>query len=91
MDDTSRAEEIRANGVAARLLRAAGWLLLVVPFIPLRAIFDDPPGTTWLIGPGEWLLGLAVFVTAGGLAAWMFPSAVERAAAGVTDTSCTSS
>ena len=61
-------------------LRAAGWLLLIVPFIPLRTLFDDPPGTTWLIPPGEWLLGLLVFVTAGGVVAWMFPEAVERLA-----------
>ncbi len=61
-------------------LRSVGWLLLVVPFIPLRRLFDDPPGTTWLIPPGEWLLGLLVFLTIGGLAAWMFPEAVERLA-----------
>ena len=66
------------------ILRAAGWLFLIVPFIPLRAIFDDPPGTTWLVGPGEWLLGLAVFVGFGGIAALLVPALVERAATGIT-------
>ncbi|MFV1988520.1 MAG: ArnT family glycosyltransferase [Gemmatimonadota bacterium] len=65
-------------------LRAVGWLLLLVPFVPLRAIFADPPGTTWLIPPGEWLLGLVVFVTIGGLAAWLLPGGVERLAGAVT-------
>ena len=64
-------------------LRAAGWLLLLVPFIPLAWIFDDPPGTTWLIDPGEWMLGLAVF----GVAAWLIvriaPDLATRAADGV--------
>ena len=62
------------------LVRAAGWLLLVVPFIPLGAIFDDPPGTTWLIPPGEWLLGLAVFAGFGWVAARLLPDALERSA-----------
>lgn len=70
--------------VGAALLRGVGWLLLLVPFIPLRAIFDDPPGTTWLLPPGEWLLGLSVFVTVSALAAWLFPGGVERVATAVT-------
>jgi hypothetical protein len=65
-------------------LRGVGWLLLLVPFVPLRAIFADPPGTTWLIPPGEWLLGLIVFVTFGGLAAWLFPGGIERVAGAIT-------
>jgi len=60
------------------LLKAAGWLLLLVPLIPLRAIFHDPPGTTWLVSPSEWALGLAVFLTAGWLAARLFGEGVER-------------
>lgn len=71
--------------VGGASVRAAGWLLLLVPFIPLRAIFDDPPGTAWLVGPKEWLLGIAVFVTAGWLAARLFPAGVERAAGMVGD------
>ncbi|MDH3733022.1 MAG: glycosyltransferase family 39 protein [Gemmatimonadota bacterium] len=83
-DEVGRVADRAPGGVGATFLKAAGWLLLLVPFIPLRAIFDDPPGTTWLIPPGEWLLGLTVFLTIGGLAAWMFPDLVERAASGVT-------
>jgi hypothetical protein len=71
--------------VGAGMLRAVGWLLLLVPFIPLRAIFADPPGTTWLLPPGEWLLGLVLFVTLGGLAAWLIPGGVERIADAVTN------
>lgn len=73
----------RLTGVRGAVVRAGGGLFLLVPFIPLRALFDDPPGTTWLIPPGEWLLGLAVFLTLGGLAAWMFPDLVERGARGL--------
>ena len=65
---------------ASFLFRAAGWLLLLVPFIPLRALFDDPPGTTWLLGPGEWLLGLFVFGTVAWLVARIFPEGINRLA-----------
>jgi len=69
-------------GGAAR--RAAGWLFLILPLIPLRFIFDDPPGTTWLLGPYEWGLGLFVFGAAAWLACRLFPDLVERAAGGLT-------
>jgi 4-amino-4-deoxy-L-arabinose transferase-like glycosyltransferase len=59
-------------------LRAAGWLLLLVPFIPLRAIFGDPPGTTWLAGPVEWLQGLFVFIALAWLAVRLFPGTLEK-------------
>ncbi len=59
--------------------RAAGWLLLVVPLIPLRFIFDDPPGTTWLLSPLEWGLGLFVFLSIAWLASRLAPDLVDRA------------
>jgi len=62
------------------LPRAAGWLLLLVPFIPLRALFDDPPGTTWLVSPGLWLLGIFIFGAIAWLAALFFAAGVERLA-----------
>jgi len=64
-------------------LRAAGWLLLLVPFLPLARMFDDPPGTTWLIGPYEWALGLAVFGFASWLLVRLIPDVVTRAADGL--------
>jgi hypothetical protein len=64
--------------VSGLLLRAAGWLLLLVPLVPLRAIFRDPPGTTWLSSPIEWLLGLFVFGTLAWLIVRIFPDAIER-------------
>ena len=63
--------------------RAAGWLLLALPFIPLRWIFDDPPGTTWLPSPYEWALGLFIFGALAWLASRLFPKLVERGAAAV--------
>lgn len=65
------------------LLRAAGWLLLLVPFIPLRAIFRDPPGTTWLASPVEWLQGLFVFGALAWLAVRLFPGAIQRLTEGL--------
>ena len=59
--------------------RAAGWLLLVVPLIPLRFIFDDPPGTTWLPPPSEWGLALFIFVSVAWLASRLAPDFVDRA------------
>lgn len=50
-----------------RFARAAGVLLLVVPFLPLVQIFGDLDGAGALLSPGEWLLGVAVF----GTIAWL--------------------
>ncbi|WP_425154019.1 glycosyltransferase family 39 protein [Candidatus Palauibacter sp.] len=60
--------------------RVAGWLFLVVPFMPLRLLFDDPPGSSGLPGPGEWMLGLLVCAGVAWLASRRFPLAVERSA-----------
>ena len=63
-------------------LRAAGWLLLLVPFIPLGWIFDDPPGTIWLLDPYEWTLGLAVFGAGAWLLVRLLPDVARRAVDG---------
>ncbi len=49
------------------LLRGAGALLVATPFLPLDVWFGEQPGTTFLLDPGEWALGLFVF----GTAAWL--------------------
>ncbi len=64
-------------------VRAAGWLLLLVPFLHLQALFDDPPGTTWLLAPYEWLLGMFVFGSIAWLVSRTFPEAVERMTRGL--------
>lgn len=64
-------------------LRVAGWLLLLVPLIPLRALFRDPPGTTWLSSPVEWLQGLFVFGALAWLAVRLFPEAIQRLTGGL--------
>jgi 4-amino-4-deoxy-L-arabinose transferase-like glycosyltransferase len=64
-------------------LRAAGWLLLLVPLVPLRALFRDPPGTTWLASPAEWLQGLFVFGALAWLAVRLFPGAIQRLTEGL--------
>jgi len=63
--------------------RAAGWLLLAIPLVPLRFIFDDPPGTTWLLRPGEWGLGLFIFFALAWLASRLAPDFVDRVGAAV--------
>lgn len=52
------------SGIAFRLLGAA---LLAVPFLPLPALFGPVDGASALVGPGEWVLGLAIF----GAVAWI--------------------
>lgn len=69
------------EGAGRRVARAAGWLLLLLPFIPLRRIFDDPPGTTWLLSPYEWLLGLFIF----GTLAWLWSRVSAESAERVGD------
>ena len=65
----------RAEGAGRRV---AGWLFLIVPFLPLRHLFDDPPGTSDLPEPGEWALGLIVCAGLAWLASRRSPQAVER-------------
>ncbi len=52
------------------VLRAAGVLLLAVPFLPSPGLLREESA---FVGPGEWLLGLAIFGAAAWLAAWMLP------------------
>ncbi|WP_420633503.1 ArnT family glycosyltransferase [Candidatus Palauibacter sp.] len=74
------------TGATRTAKRAAGWLLLIVPFLPLRRLLSDPPGTSWLPGPGEWMLGLVVFGGLAWLASRLYPQGVERAAATIAAT-----
>ncbi|MGH7542215.1 MAG: hypothetical protein ACRELC_14570, partial [Gemmatimonadota bacterium] len=69
---------IGSRDLAGTLARAAGWLLIVVPFVPLRALFHDPPGTSWILDPGEWLLGLFVLAALAWLLARLAPGLIER-------------
>lgn len=63
------------------LARAAGLLLVVVPFVPIERIFG-PLGDTaqGYVGPGEWLLGLFVFGSVAWLLARMLPGLSGRLA-----------
>ena len=71
---------IRVTEAGDLAKRVAGGLFLVVPFMPLRLLFDDPPGSSGLPGPGEWMLGLLVCAGVAWLASRRFPRAVERSA-----------
>lgn len=61
------------------LARTAGVLLVVVPFVPIERIFgplgDSAQG---YVGPGEWFLGLFVFVATGWLLARTLPGLPKR-------------
>ena len=69
---------MRAEGMGRRI---AGWLFLIVPFLPLRHLFDDPPGTSDLPDPGDWVLGLVVCGGLAWLASRRSPRVVEQAVA----------
>lgn len=53
--------------------RAFGWLLLLVPFVPLSVLFGEIDRARGLVPPGEALLGLFVFGTVAVLAARLVP------------------
>ncbi len=57
------------RGLARAIARVAGALLVVVPWLPLPRIFGPLEGAGDLVPPGEWALGLAVFVPAAWLTA----------------------
>jgi 4-amino-4-deoxy-L-arabinose transferase-like glycosyltransferase len=44
----------------------------------LRALFRDPPGTTWLASPVEWLQGLFVFGALAWLAVRLLPRGIQK-------------
>jgi hypothetical protein len=55
-----------------------GVLLLVLPFLPLRALFGQMTRTGWLLDPAEWLLGLFTFGAVAWLLALMVPGLPRR-------------
>jgi hypothetical protein len=54
-------------------MRAAGALLLAIPLLPLRSISGGIREDSAFVGPVEWILGLAIFVTVAWLLAWTLP------------------
>ncbi|HKK08837.1 MAG TPA: glycosyltransferase family 39 protein [Gemmatimonadota bacterium] len=48
-------------------LRALGLLLILVPFVPIRALFGTVPDASKLVTPGQWLLGTGIFL----VTAWL--------------------
>ena len=54
--------------------RMAGWLLLLVPFVPLGWLFGEIGRGHGLVPPSEALLGLLVFGTLAVLGARLFPA-----------------
>ncbi|NNK48055.1 MAG: hypothetical protein HKP01_04210 [Gemmatimonadetes bacterium] len=54
--------------------RAFGWLLLLVPFLPLARLFGDIDRTRGLVPPSEVLLGLFVFGALALLGARVIPA-----------------
>lgn len=59
---------------AVRLLaRAAGVLLIVIPLVPLRAVFGELDGASLLVPPAEWILGFAICVAL----AWLLVPLIE--------------
>lgn len=53
-------ERRRGGRGAGFLARLAGLFLILVPFLPLRAMFGEMDGASLLIPPSEWLLGIAI-------------------------------
>jgi 4-amino-4-deoxy-L-arabinose transferase-like glycosyltransferase len=61
----------------------AGVALLAAPFFPLRSLAGGLREESAFVGPGEWVLGLAIFGALAWLAAWTLPGrALERIRAG---------
>jgi 4-amino-4-deoxy-L-arabinose transferase-like glycosyltransferase len=67
-----------SHGVSGIGLRAAGVLLLVLPFLPLRALFGQISRTGWLLDPSEWLLGIFMFGALAWLGALLVPGFARR-------------
>ncbi len=61
------------GGHGVKAARAAGIVLIAVPFLPLRSMFGDIDGAQALVPPGEWALGVAICLAL----AWLLALAVE--------------
>jgi hypothetical protein len=55
-------------------MRAFGWFLLLVPFVPLAWLFGEIDRTRGLVPPSEAILGLFVFGSLAVLGARLFPA-----------------
>ncbi len=65
--------------------RAVGWLLLLVPFVPLAPLFGEIDRARGLVPPSEALLGLFVFGALSVLGARLFPASLPDRAIPVLD------
>ena len=50
---------------ASTLTRAAGALLILLPFVPRTTVYGPVPGGSLLVPPGDWALGIAIFGSIG--------------------------
>ena len=53
--------------------RAVGVLLLVIPFLPIAAMFGPYADARGLFGPVDWVLGTGIFLTSTWLAGMLAP------------------
>ena len=67
---------MRPGGAA---FRAAGVLLLALPFLPVATIFGPYADTRGLFGPAGWVLGSTIFATGAWLAGMLAPPRLLRA------------
>src|SRR2546426_9881565 len=59
--------------------RAVGVLLLVIPFLPVAAMFGPHADPRGLFGPVDWVLGTGIFLTRPWLARMLAPPQLLRA------------
>src|SRR5438046_6086477 len=59
--------------------RAVGVLLLVIPFLPVAAMFGPYADARGLFGPVDWVLGTGIFLTGAWLAGMLTPPRLLRA------------
>src|SRR2546425_6622295 len=60
-------------------VRAVGVLLLVIPFLPVAAMFGPYADARGLFGPVDWVLGTGIFLTSTWLAGMLAPPQLLRA------------
>src|SRR5207245_3820595 len=59
--------------------RTVGVLLLVIPFLPVAAMFGSYADARGLFGPVDWVLGTGIFLTSTWLAGMLAPPQLLRA------------